>query len=51
MDIKSEFLRLTSRTYPHGTEKEIFPLLNESLKEDEFGNLFIQIGESDAMFT
>lgn len=51
MDIKSKFLELTNRTYPHGTEKDIFPLLNSELKEDEFGNLFIKIGESDVMFT
>jgi hypothetical protein len=51
MNIKEKFLELTSRTYPHGTEKDIFPLLNPELKEDEFGNLFIKIGESDVMFT
>ena len=44
-------MELTSRTYPHGTEKDVFPLLNSDLKEDEFGNLFIKIGESDVMFT
>ncbi len=51
MNIKNKFLKLTSRTYPHGTEKDIFPLLNKNLKKDEFGNLFIKIGESDVMFT
>lgn len=51
MNIKERFLKLTSRTYPHGTEKDVFPLLNSDLKEDEFGNLFIKIGESDVMFT
>ena len=51
MNIKNMFLSLTSRTYPHGTEKDVFPLLNSDLKEDEFGNLFIKIGESDVMFT
>jgi len=51
MDIKQKFLELTSRTYPHGTEKEVFPLLCEGLQEDAHGNLFIKIGESDAMFT
>ena len=43
MNIKEKFLELTSRTYPHGTEKDIFPLLNPELQEDEFGNLFIKI--------
>lgn len=54
MNIKEKFLQLTSRTYPHGTETELFPILFETvdgLKEDEFGNLFIKIGESDVMFT
>jgi len=51
MNIKEKFLQLTNRTYPHGTEKDVFPLLNSDLKEDEFGNLFIKIGESDVMFT
>jgi hypothetical protein len=51
MNIKQKFLELTSRTYPHGTEKELFHLLGEGLTEDEFGNLFIKIGESDVMFT
>jgi hypothetical protein len=51
MNIKQKFLELTSRTYPHGTEREIFPLLPNSLNEDEFGNLFIKIGQSDVMFT
>jgi putative aminopeptidase FrvX len=51
MNIKEKFLELTSRTYPHGTEEDIFPLLDSRLEKDEFGNLFIQIGESDVMFT
>jgi hypothetical protein len=51
MNIKEKFLQLTSRTYPHGTEKDVFPFLNKELQEDEFGNLFIKIGESDVMFT
>lgn len=54
MNIKQKFLELTSRTYPHGTETELFPILLstvDGLKEDKFGNLFIKIGESDVMFT
>ncbi len=51
MNIKEKFLALTDRTYPHGTEQELFHLLDSSLKEDQFGNLFIKIGDSDAMFT
>jgi hypothetical protein len=51
MTVKERFLALTNRTYPHGTERELFHLLPESLNEDEFGNLFIKIGVSDVMFT
>jgi len=54
MNIKEKFLELTSRTYPNGTEEQLFPILHstvEGLKTDEFGNLFIKIGESDVMFT
>lgn len=51
MNIKDKFIELTSRTYPHGTEQEVIPLLSSELEIDEFGNLFIKIGESDVMFT
>jgi hypothetical protein len=54
MNIKEKFLELTSRTYPHGTEEELFPILFntvDGLEKDEFGNLFIKIGDSDVMFT
>lgn len=51
MNIKETFLKLTSRTYPHGTETDIFELLPNNLETDEFGNKFIQIGESSVMFT
>jgi hypothetical protein len=51
MNIKETFLKLTSRTYPHGSEKDVEKLLPESLNKDEFGNLFIKIGNSDTMFT
>jgi hypothetical protein len=51
MNIRETFLKLTSRTYPHGKEQDIFDFLPESLQLDEFGNLFIKIGESDTMFT
>jgi hypothetical protein len=51
MNIKETFLKLTSRTYPHGTEHQLFDLLPQDLDMDEFGNLFKQIGTSDVMFT
>lgn len=50
MNIKETFLGLTGRTYPHGTESDLDHLLTE-LEFDEFGNRFIQIGESTCMFT
>ena len=49
MNIKEKFIELTTRTYPHGTEEELFHLL-DGLNKDDFGNLFIKIGESDVMF-
>ena len=51
MKIKEKFLELTSRTYPHGTESELFKLLPDTLTKDEFGNLFLKLGTSDTMFT
>jgi hypothetical protein len=45
MDIKETFLKLTTRTYPHGTESDLFGLLPESLEFDEHGNLFTLIGD------
>lgn len=51
MNVKEKFLELTSRTYPHGSEGDVFPLLNSKLEKDEFGNFFINIGKSDTMFT
>ena len=51
MNIKEKFISLTSQTYPHGTEHQLFDKLPQNLEMDEFGNLFIKIGESDVMFT
>jgi hypothetical protein len=52
MNIKQKFIELTSETYPHGVEGELFSKLPESLQQDEFGNLFIEIGENTScMFT
>ena len=51
MNIKNMFLSLTSRTYPHGNEEDLIPILNSELEKDEFGNLLIKIGDSDVMFT
>ena len=52
MDIKETFLKLTSKTYPHGTESELFDLLPDYLDIDQFGNRFYQIGDNPTcMFT
>lgn len=51
MNIRKTFIKLTKRTYPHGTEEEIFHLLPSDLQKDEFGNLYKKIGDSDVMFT
>jgi hypothetical protein len=51
MNIKDKFLELTSRTYPHGTEQDIYDILIDGLEKDEFGNLFIKIGDTGVMFT
>lgn len=52
MNIQDTFLSFTTRTYPHGTESELFHLLPKDLEFDEFGNLFKQIGTSPStMFT
>ncbi len=52
MNIKETFIGLTKQTYPHGSEEELIGLLPKYLKKDEFGNLWIQIGEeTNCMFT
>lgn len=51
MDVIETFLRLTGRTYPHGSEHELFGLLPDHLDHDEFGNRYKQVGASSCMFT
>lgn len=52
MNIKKTFLKLTKRTYPHGSEHRLYHMLPKKLQKDEFGNLFMQIGDSTSvMFT
>jgi hypothetical protein len=52
MDIKNKFIELTSQTYPHGTEYDLKPLLPQNLQTDDWGNLYLQIGETPStMFT
>ena len=51
MNIRKKFLELTSSTYPHGDEHLIMELLPNNLHLDEHGNLYVQVGYSDTMFT
>lgn len=51
MNVIETFLKLTSKTYPHGSESEITSLLPDYLDYDEFGNRYLQIGDSSCMFT
>lgn len=52
MNVIETFLRLTSRTYPYGSEQELFEFLPDYLDYDEFGNRYIQIGDKvSTMFT
>lgn len=51
MNVTETFLKLTSKTYPHGSEAELYDLLPDYLDYDEFGNRYLQIGESNCMFT
>jgi hypothetical protein len=51
MNIKETFLKLTSKTYPHGTEDQLIPLLPSGVDMDLCGNYFIKVGESNTMFT
>ena len=51
MNIKETFLKLTSHTYPYGTEDEVIKLLPPIFNVDAFGNLYLRIGISNVMFT
>ena len=49
-DVRSTFLSLTTKTYPHGHEEEVLNFL-PSLEKDQFGNYYKIIGKSETMFT
>ena len=51
MNIRELFLELTTRTYPSGTEDEIFHLLPQGIIRDFSGNYFTEIGDSGTIFT
>lgn len=50
-DIRSTFISLTTKTYPHGHEEEVLKFLPSGLVKDEFGNYYKIIGKSETMFT
>jgi hypothetical protein len=50
-DIRSTFLSLTSKTYPHGHEEEVMQFMPKDLQKDQFGNYYKIIGKSETMFT
>lgn len=43
-DVKSTFVSLTTKTYPHGCEDELLEFLPPDLEKDEHGNYFKIIG-------
>lgn len=54
--IKDTFLKLTSKTYPYGTEDELVLEMTKNgvfpnLQKDEWGNYFYSIGSSKTIFT
>lgn len=51
MNIRETFLKLTEFTYPFETEYKLRKYLPSNIKEDNFGNYYIKIGESDTLFT
>ena len=50
MDIKAKFLELTSKTYPLGTEKQVYQFLSEDFIKDKYDNLYWIIGNPDTLF-
>jgi len=50
-DVRSTFISLTTKTYPHGHESEVLKFLPKDLIKDEFDNYYKIIGNSETMFT
>jgi hypothetical protein len=48
--VKETFLKLTSRTYPYGFEKELLHLLPDNIKPDKYGNYYLNIGNTKTIF-
>jgi len=52
INIKETFLKLTSETYPNGTEDQLEHLLPSEVEQDEYGNYYLEIGDDyTTMFT
>lgn len=52
IDVKSTFIKLTSRRYPHGKESQVIDLLPEfKFEKDEFDNYYIIIKKNDGTFS
>jgi hypothetical protein len=52
MRVTRKFLKLTSKTYPHGTESQLKSFLPNGYKEDIHGNYYLMIGDKPStMFT
>lgn len=49
-DVRSTFLGLVTKTYPHGHEEEVLKFLPK-LEKDSVGNYYLKIGQSETMFT
>lgn len=51
-DVRSTFLSLVTKTYPHGHEEEVLQFLPNDLQKDNFGNYYKIIpGDDTTMFT
>ena len=51
MDIKRKFIKLTKKTYPFGTERELVSHLPKGFFKDPHGNYYFKIGKSRTAFT
>lgn len=51
MNIKETFLKLTEYTIPYGYEHLLEKYLPKGYKKDEVGNYYIEIGNSETLFT
>lgn len=51
MNVKNTFLKLTSWTVPHKMESSMLKYLPKNIKQDRFGNYYLQIGKTRTIFT